>query len=254
MELNREEKRINDTFSRRWERKVLHAIADRLPSGLMPDHMTIIGIIGSVLILTGYILIWVDRSFLFLASFGFIINWFGDSLDGTIARRRKIERPIYGFYVDHNIDAISFLMVGLGLGFSPYMRMGTALFTIIGYFMLAIYSYINAYITKEFRISFSKVGPTEVRILAVIANTIMFFVGGQWRVEILASEFGVLDFVGILIGILFLIEFFIVFFTGRKALAKLDPGPAKSPRMVHRTAHRRGNRIPLFNKLRYRDE
>jgi archaetidylinositol phosphate synthase len=250
MELNKEEKRINDTFSRRWERKALHAMADRLPSRLMPDHMTIIGIIGSVLILSGYILTWVDRSFLFLASFGFVINWFGDSLDGTIARRRKIERPIYGFYVDHNIDAVSFLMVGLGLGFSPYMRMGTALFTVIGYFMLAIYSYINAYITKEFRISFSKVGPTEVRILAIIANTIMFFIGSQWRVEILSTDFGILDFVGAVVGILFLLEFFIFFFSGRKALAKLDPGPAKS----RQTAHKRSNRIPLFNRLRYRDE
>ncbi|MFP4442168.1 MAG: CDP-alcohol phosphatidyltransferase family protein [Spirochaetia bacterium] len=253
MEIHKEEKRVNDTLTRKLEQKALYAMADRLPYKITPDHLTLAGIFGSVLILAGYILSNLHPAFLFLASFGFIINWFGDSLDGTVARRRKIQRPTYGFYVDHNIDAVSFLMVGLGLGFSPFMMMGTALYTVIGYFMLAIYSYINAYISKEFRISFGKIGPTEVRILVILANTIMFFLGGRGSFLLFGIQWKILDVAGLIVGSLFLMEFFIVFLKERIGVSRFDPAPEPPEPQVKRRRQRR--HFPaIFSRFRYRDE
>jgi phosphatidylglycerophosphate synthase len=256
MEIHKEEKRVNDTLTRHLEQKALYAMADRLPVKITPDHLTLAGIFGSILILAGYILSNLHPAFLFLSSFGFIVNWFGDSLDGTVARRRKIQRPTYGFFVDHNIDAVSFLMVGLGLGFSPYMMMGTALYTVIGYFMLAIYSYINAYISKEFRISFGKIGPTEVRILVILANTVMFFIGGRWSFLLFGIQWKILDAAGIIVGSLFLMEFFIVFLKERIEVSRFDPAPVPPEQSRHsRRKHRhRRHTLSLFSRLRYRDE
>ena len=98
-------KRVNDILLGPIERPALNWLAAHMPAWMTPDGLTIIGVIGAVIILVSYGLSNLEPAFLWLASFGFFVNWFGDSLDGTLARYRKIERPKYGFFVDHTVDA-----------------------------------------------------------------------------------------------------------------------------------------------------
>lgn len=159
------------------ERPALQWLAAHMPPWAHPDMLMTVGIFGAFLTMVSYALTNVSPAFLWLASLGFVINWFGDSLDGTLARYRKVERPRYGFYVDHIVDSFSQVMVFLGLGLSPYVSFEIAAVACIGYLLMAILSYVNAFVSGEFHVSYARIGPTEMRLLAVIANTVIFFVG-----------------------------------------------------------------------------
>jgi len=169
--------RINDILLGPLERPALKWLAENQPVWVNPDILTVIGIFGSVLIFAGYALSRLNPAFLWLASLGFVINWYGDSLDGTLARVRKIERPKYGFFVDHIVDAISEVMVFLGLGLTFYVRFDIAAVALVGYLLMSIYVYVTTAVTGVFQLSYGKLGPTEVRVIAILANTAMFFFG-----------------------------------------------------------------------------
>jgi archaetidylinositol phosphate synthase len=175
----RKHQRVNDILLGPLERPALKWLAGHLPAWVTPDGCTLIGVLGALLIAVSYALSNLDRSFLWLASFGFIVNWFGDSLDGTLARRRNIERPIFGFFVDHTMDAVSQVIIFLGMGLTPYVSFSVACLTLIGYMLLSVLVYVRTCATGEFKISYSKLGPTEIRALAIAFNTIMFFAGRQ---------------------------------------------------------------------------
>lgn len=160
------------------EKKALLWLAARMPAWVVPDTLTAIGLLASVIIFLGYALSFFNINWLWLASFGFVIQWFGDSLDGTLARYRKIERPRYGFFVDHIIDAVSEALVFIGLGLSPFVRFDLALLALIGYLMVSVYVYLVTYVNGVFRISYAGLGPTEMRLLAIIANTAVYFLPG----------------------------------------------------------------------------
>src|SRR5512138_816292 len=115
-------RRVNDILLGPLERPTLKWLAAHMPAWVTPDICTIIGVFGAILISLSYVLTVFDKNFLWLASLGFVINWFGDSLDGTLARYRKIERPIFGFFVDHIMDAFSVTVIILGLGMTDYVN------------------------------------------------------------------------------------------------------------------------------------
>lgn len=167
--------RENESLTANWEKKILLWLAERMPAWITPDILTTIGFIAAIMIFVSYLLSNYHPAFLWLASLGFIINWFGDSLDGTLARYRHIERPKFGYYVDHTIDAIGETLIICGLGISPYVSLNVALIALIGYFLLSIQTFISTYVVGVFKISYSKMGPTEVRIILILINTIMFF-------------------------------------------------------------------------------
>ena len=173
------QKRINDTFVGAVEKKALLWLAERMPAWVVPDTLTAVGLGASFLIFLSYALTAFSPAFLWLASLGFLIQWFGDSLDGTLARYRKIERPRYGFFVDHMIDGVSEVVIFIGLGLSPYLRFDLALIALVSYMLLATYVYLVTYVNGIFRISFGRMGPTETRLIAIIANTVVFFSGNH---------------------------------------------------------------------------
>ncbi|HCU57707.1 MAG TPA: hypothetical protein DF984_05715 [Anaerolineaceae bacterium] len=172
-------KRENDILLGFLERPALQWLAAHSPAWVTPDVLTWTGVAASVLIFVSYGLTQFNRNFLWLASFGFIMNWLGDSLDGTLARYRHIERPRYGFLVDHWVDAISVVLIFLGLGISPYVDLLVASLALIGYLLLSIMVYLITYVTGVFKITNAKIGPTEIRVLAVILNIVMFFSGNK---------------------------------------------------------------------------
>jgi archaetidylinositol phosphate synthase len=172
----RPHKRVNDILLGPWERPLLRWLAAHMPGWMTPDILTGIGVLGAAVTFVSYALSNASGWFLWLASLGLVINWFGDSLDGTLARFRHIERPRYGFFVDHTVDAFNECLVVLGLGLTPYVRFDVACLALIGYLLMSVLVYVRTYVDGVFKISYGRFGPTEVRLIVIILNAIMFFV------------------------------------------------------------------------------
>lgn len=190
--------RENDILLGFLERPALKWLAAHMPDWVTPDTMTWIGIIASILIFISYALTNLNRYFLLLASFGFVLNWFGDSLDGTLARYRHIERPRYGFLIDHYIDAISAVLIFVGLGLSPYVDLVVGCIGVIAYLLMSIMVYLINYVTGIFKISNAKIGPTEVRVIAILSNTVILIMGNP---KINLPFFGSTTLYSLIVGI-----------------------------------------------------
>ena len=215
-------KRVNEILLAPLERPALQWLAAHLPDWVSPDVLTVIGIIGSVLIFVAYWLTGIDRNFLWIVNLGFVINWFGDSLDGTVARYRNIQRPTYGFFVDHTVDALSEVLVFVGLGLSPYVRLEVACLALIGYLLMSVLVYVRTYVDGVFKISYAKIGPTEMRLIAMIANTVVYFVGNP----VLKLPYGtvsVYNLIGMTIAAALAIAFVVSTVVQAREYAKVDP-------------------------------
>ena len=171
--------RVNDILLGPLEKPTLHWLAAHMPTWVTPDTCTAIGMLGALLTMISYGLSNYSPIFLWLASLGFMFNWFGDSLDGTLARHRRIERPRYGYYIDHITDVVCQVMIFLGLGVTPYVSFNIACLALIAYLLLSALVYLRTHIVGEFKISYGKLGPTESRVVAVLLNTAMYFFGLQ---------------------------------------------------------------------------
>lgn len=180
--------RINQSLLGFLERPALRWMSARAPLWVTPDVMTAFGTFASILIFVAYVM--VGKNFkdgednllynwwLMIASLGFILNWVGDSLDGTIARYRHIERPRFGFFLDHSIDAFSAVLMFLGIGFSGLGNLQITTFALVGYLLLMINVYLKTYVSGVFVMTNIGLGPTEIRIIAIIVN-VFYFLKGQ---------------------------------------------------------------------------
>lgn len=157
------------------ERPALSWLAQRIPDALNPDRLTIIGFCGAVLAAAAYSQAGRDPAWLWLASGGLILNWLGDSLDGTVARFRKIERPRYGFFLDQNLDAAEQLVIGFGLAVSGLVRPDLVLVAVAMLLIVSIMALIKAIVFGVFAISHGGFGLTEIRVGMILLNTAMFF-------------------------------------------------------------------------------
>lgn len=221
MAKERTHKRINDILLGPLERPVLNWLAAKMPAWVTPDILTAIGVLGSLTIFSGYCLSNLNRYFLWLSCLGFLINWFGDSLDGTLARYRNIQRPRYGFFIDHIMDTASVVLIFLGLGLSPYIRFEVACLALISYLMMSILVYVRTYVNGEFKISYARIGPTELRLIAIAANILVFFIGTQ-KLPVPLNAFTAYDAVGIIITILLIFAFIISAYVQGVKLAKYN--------------------------------
>ena len=179
------------------EKKTLIWLAHRMPAWVNSDHLTALGFAA---MFAAGLLYWAaswDRRALLGVIAALAVNWFGDSLDGTLARVRNRLRPRYGFYVDHISDAIgTFFLLG-GLGLSGYMSLTVALCLLICYFLLSIEVYLTTYTIGTFHLSFWSFGPTELRLLLCIGNIALFY---RPVVGILGHKYLLFD-VGGMVGI-----------------------------------------------------
>jgi archaetidylinositol phosphate synthase len=162
-------------FLARFERWALPRIAAALPRWVVPDHLTFLGVLAATWIAVAYGLSNRSEAWLWAASFGLVVHWLGDSLDGTLARVRKIERPRYGYYLDHLTDAYSTTVIGLGLGLSPYMLLSIGLAIVIAYLVLSINVYLETHAFGEFQFGYAWMGPTEARVILIALNTLALF-------------------------------------------------------------------------------
>jgi archaetidylinositol phosphate synthase len=167
--------RVNDILLGRLERKLLAWFCARLPAWITPDVLTLVAFLAGMMIAISYALTNLSRSFLWVCSLGLALHWFGDSLDGSLARYRKIERPRYGYYIDHSLDTLVGVLIALGIGASPFVRFDCVFLALIAYLMMSVSASITACVTGVFQISYGKLGPTELRVAIIVANTIFFF-------------------------------------------------------------------------------
>ncbi len=152
------------------EKRALLWLAQRLPSGVKSDHLTLLGFLSLIAVGLSYWYSHHSRAGLWLVILFLILNWFGDSLDGTLARVRKQQRPRYGFYVDHVLDACGSVFVFVGLALSGYMSERIALGLLVVYLLLSVEAYLATYTVGKFRLSFAAFGPTELRVLLIAGN------------------------------------------------------------------------------------
>ena len=221
--------RIQTSIFNNREKKILLWLAERQPSWVSSDLLTFVGFLGAIIIAAGYILSYIDINFLWLSSFGLFVNWYGDSLDGTLARYRGKQRPVYGYYLDHTMDGINETIMFVGAGLSPLMHLPLAMGIFVLYLLLTISVSINAHLKKEFRLTFIKLGPTEFRLIAVIVNTLFILIRPLRQFVTSVSLFGTvvelkaMDLVALgIIAILLLIHVVTVF-TDACDYAKMDP-------------------------------
>jgi phosphatidylglycerophosphate synthase len=166
------------------ERRLLTCIARRMPARLGSDAFTAPGVVGAAGAGLAHALTSRSPGWLWAASLLLAINWLGDSLDGTLARVRRVERPRYGYYLDHLVDATATAAVGIGLGLSPWVDLELALLLVVAYPALSIDVYLESTVFGVFRLGYSRIGPTEARILLIGLNTLLFFVPARsWLVE-----------------------------------------------------------------------
>lgn len=222
-------KRIQTSIIYSAEIKTLLWIAPRLPRWVTSDMLTLVGFLGAVVMAIGYGLSNLNIQWLWLACFGLFLNWFGDSLDGTLARVRGTQRKVYGFYIDHSVDVVNEVLMFIGVGLSPLVNIDIAMFALVGYFMLSIYVFICCHLKGEMPLTFGGLGPTEFRLALIIVNILFIFIPflSEWKypVNIFNREYllGIFDFIALIISILLLIIYFTVFFKDAKYFSKIDP-------------------------------
>jgi archaetidylinositol phosphate synthase len=196
------------------EARVLEWIASRLPAWLKPDHLTALGVLAALGIAAAYVLSNGDSTWLWAASGLLVMHWLGDSLDGTLARVRKSERPRYGYYLDHLVDAFATAAIGIGLGLSPYMLLAVGLAIVVVYLILSINTYLETHAFGVFTLGYGRFGPTEARIVLIGANTLL---------ALGLVGIGVLDAIGV--GLAAAMVIALIGRAGRnlKRLAELEP-------------------------------
>jgi archaetidylinositol phosphate synthase len=159
------------------ERVALNWLVRRLPARMTPDMLTAFGTFGALLVFVGYLLSWRTPAYLWLATAGLAIHWFGDSLDGSLARYRRAESPRYGFFIDQCIDVPGNLLICAGLGLSPFVRLDVALLALAGYHALTILGLVRTTLDREFHVTVMSFGPTEVRACLILLNGLMLLCG-----------------------------------------------------------------------------
>jgi archaetidylinositol phosphate synthase len=167
-----ETERVQDSWVASAEKRVLLWLAARTPAWIGPDHLTALGLAAQIGAGLTYALARWNKYGLLGVIVCLALNWLGDSLDGSLARLRRQLRPRYGFYVDHMVDSFGALALMGGLAVSGYMHQWIAIGLLIGFLLLSIQSYLATHALGEFRLSFWRFGPTELRILLASGNLV----------------------------------------------------------------------------------
>ncbi len=174
------------------EGRALAWLAPRLPARVMPDHLTALGVVASLGIAGAYVLSNAHPAWLLVATALLVVHWFGDSLDGTLARHRRIERPTYGYYLDHLVDGLATAAIGIGLGLSPHMLLATGLVIVVAYLLLSINTYLETSAFGVFSLGYGRFGPTEARVALGLLNVVMVL-GWTFDVRVLGADVTILD-------------------------------------------------------------
>ncbi len=223
---NAREIRIHTSILASIEKRCLIWMAHRIPRRVNSDHLTALGAVALLAAGFCYAMAPAHSWALIAGVLLLAVNWFGDSLDGTLARVRHHERPRYGFYLDHVLDALGMLFVIGGLALGGYMSLPIAAGFLVAYYLLNIEIALATHTVGTFRIWYWKFGPTEMRILLAIGTLQLF---RSVDVGILGSRYLLFD-VG---GAVAIAALFLTFVTSSVINARLlyrtEPLPPATP-------------------------
>jgi phosphatidylglycerophosphate synthase len=200
----------------------MRAVAARLPARVKPDHLTALGVVAALGIAAAYALSNESDLWLWVASALLVVHWLGDSLDGTLARVRGIERPRYGYYLDHLVDAIATACIGIGLGLSPHMLATTGVLVVVAYLVLSINTYLETQALGTFALGYGRVGPTEMRALLIALN-VAIALGLAPHATIAGTVLGPLDLAGVAVIALMAVALAVRSTRNLRRLARLEP-------------------------------
>lgn len=232
--MDKKAERIQTSFLNGLEKKALVWLAARQPRWVTSDLLTWTGTFGSVLIALGYTLSNLNVNWLWLSTFGLIVNWYGDSLDGTLARVRNTQRPIYGYYLDHTVDGINETLMFVGIGLSPFLNLYTALAMLVVYLQLTLNVSMNAHLKAEFKLTYAGLGPTEFRLVAILLNTLLIFIKPWQQFEQVWNVFGktlflhALDYPGFVILAILCLVYVVTIWKDARYYARIDPMPERN--------------------------
>ena len=199
--------RIQENLLARLERRLLNWLCAHMPKWVSPDLLTGLGIIGGLATFIGYAASLLDLAWLWLAIAGYFLQWFGDSLDGSLARFRKIERPAFGYFIDHSCDGLVTFLILTGIGLSPFVQVEVALLALAGYLLLSIHAYLAVHVMGEMKLSYLSAGPTELRIMLIGMTLLMLFFGPDHRIFGAFSGFDLfVGGIGVLLLVLFVMQ------------------------------------------------
>lgn len=208
----------------RNERRLLNWICARLPAWVTPDMLTALGMVGAFMVFAGYGASNWGGEWLWLTIAGYFVQWLGDSTDGSLARFRQIERPRYGYFLDHSCDGLATTLVVVGIGFTPYVAMEFALVALAGYLLLSIHAFLSVRVLGELKLSYLNAGPTELRFLLIALTLTMMAVGTdapRWP-SLLGALNGFDIFVGV-IGMVLIALFAAQTLVTARRLAVMEP-------------------------------
>jgi archaetidylinositol phosphate synthase len=211
--------RIQQSLLASSERRLLDWLCPRLPRWATPDGMTALGFAGAIMVGAGYVLSQQSLAWLWLAQLGYLLNWFGDSLDGSLARYRRIERPKYGYFIDHSVDALATMAMLVGLGLGPFMELEVALVALVAYLMLSIHTYLCAQVIDEFKLTYLAGGPTELRLMLMAMTGAMFFVSPA---KLFGTDLSAFDIFGLVVSAILLAIFVTQTISTARMLAKRE--------------------------------
>lgn len=219
--------RVRQSVLTRAEDHTLRWLALRMPAAVTSDHLTVLALIAMVGAGLSYWLAAVTPIGLLLAIFCLAINWFGDSLDGTLARFRNQQRPRYGYYVDHVVDAVGAMALFGGLALSGYMQPAVAAALLIAYFLLSIEVYLATHSLHRFQMSFFGMGPTELRLLLAAGNLVVL---ARQSPYVWNTSFTLFDVGGAIGAIGLLLVFAYSAIRNTRALYLAEPLPRRASR------------------------
>lgn len=215
------------------EKRVLRAISRRLPRWILPDDLTLLGIVAAAAICIAYLLANGSDAWLWVASGLLVVHWLGDSLDGTLARVRGIQRPRYGYYLDHLVDAAATAAIAIGLGLSPHMLLSVGMLLGVVYLVLSVNVYLESQALGRFSIGYGLIGPTEVRVLLIALNTALAL-GLDLRVEALGASITALDLAGVALAAGMLVLLAVRGRRNLRELAAAEPAAPRGPLLTRR--------------------
>ena len=227
MENVKQAERIQKSIINKLEHRSLVWLARRQPIWVTSDMLTIVGVVGAFLTGLGFYLTRYSIDWLWLSSAGLVINWYGDSLDGTLARVRNCQRSIYGYYLDHTVDCVNEAFMFVGAGLSPLVHLDLALMAFILYLFLTINVCINAHLKSEFRLTYAKLGPTEFRLLIIIANSLLILfptlATRTWTLDVIEGELAPLDPLAVVVVAALAVIYLCTVISDARKYAKIDP-------------------------------
>lgn len=225
----RQAQRIQTSFINGVEKKALTWLAKRQPRWVTSDMLTAVGTLGALLVGVGFVMTYRSIDWLWLSVAGLAINWYGDSLDGTLARVRNCQRPVYGYYLDHTVDCVNEALMFVGAGLSPLMNLDLALAIFVLYLCMTINVSINAHLKSEFRLTYAKLGPTEFRMLIAL-GCILLIAFPTWadftlqvRLAGMVGHFSSLDLLALFLVALLSAIYIITIVSDARKYARIDP-------------------------------